>query len=89
MSELGDLIIGTQRWMAGDVIPDRLRLLGSDDINELRDELITGRGAIELLRYALHLRMSGERAPGGTETWREFDQRTETLLRAIDGQEAP
>jgi hypothetical protein len=40
VSELGDLIIGTQRWMAGDVIPERLRLIASDDLNALRDELI-------------------------------------------------
>lgn len=38
--------------------------------------------AVTLLRYALHLRMSGEKAPGGNETWAEFDQRAEAFLRA-------
>lgn len=37
--------------------------------------------AIELLAYALHLRQNGERAPGGDETWAEFDRRAEELLR--------
>ena len=45
----------------------------------------TGRTeALALLRYALHLRQHGERAPGGNETWHEFDQRAEALLRGID-----
>lgn len=39
--------------------------------------------AIRLLEYALHLRMYGERAPGGNETWREFETRTEEFLRAL------
>jgi hypothetical protein len=34
-----------------------------------------------LLEYALHLRMNGERAPGGNETWAEFDRRCEAYLR--------
>jgi hypothetical protein len=38
--------------------------------------------ARRLLEYALHLRMHGERAPGGNETWAEFDQRCEAYLRA-------
>jgi hypothetical protein len=37
--------------------------------------------ATGLLEYALHLRMHGERAPGGDETWAEFDQRCEHFLR--------
>lgn len=41
--------------------------------------------ALELLRYALHLRMHGENASGGTETWAEFDQRCEALLRRVQG----
>jgi transcriptional regulator with XRE-family HTH domain len=40
---------------------------------------------VELLQYALHLRQYGERAPGGNETWREFDQRAEILLRKLSG----
>jgi len=34
-----------------------------------------------ILDYALHLRTYGENAPGGNETWREFDLRCETYLR--------
>jgi hypothetical protein len=43
--------------------------------------------AIKLLEYAMHLRMHGECAPGGNETWREFDTRNETFLRAVWGDE--
>jgi hypothetical protein len=39
--------------------------------------------AIKLVEYALHLRQHGERAPGGNETWREFDQRAEACLRGL------
>lgn len=39
--------------------------------------------AIKLVEYALHLRMYGERAPGGEETWREFDQQAELFLRQL------
>lgn len=39
--------------------------------------------ARRLLEEALHLRMNGERAPGGNETWREWDTRTETFLRSL------
>jgi hypothetical protein len=38
---------------------------------------------IALLEEALHLRMNGERAPGGNETWRDWDLRTETFLRSL------
>lgn len=38
--------------------------------------------AVKLLEYALHLRMHGENAPGGTETWAQFDRDTEAFLRA-------
>jgi hypothetical protein len=37
--------------------------------------------AVDLVKYALHLRMHGERAPGGDETWGEFDRRAEEFLR--------
>lgn len=45
--------------------------------------------AIELLEYALHLRMHGENAPGGNETWAEFDCRCEDFLRRRHGAGAP
>lgn len=39
--------------------------------------------AVKLLEEALHLRMNGERAPGGNETWRDWDLRAETFLRSL------
>ncbi|AHH20793.1 hypothetical protein NONO_c60170 [Nocardia nova SH22a] len=39
--------------------------------------------AVKILEYALHLRMYGERAPGGNETWQEFDRRCETFIRSL------
>lgn len=35
-----------------------------------------------VLEEALHLRMCGERAPGGSETWRDWDRKAEQVLRA-------
>lgn len=47
-----------------------------------RDQLrATVERATKLLEYALHLRMYGERAPGGNETWRQFDTDVEHFLR--------
>ena len=40
-----------------------------------------GETAISLLEEALHLRQNGERAPGGNETWRDWDRRAEVFLR--------
>lgn len=40
--------------------------------------------AVDLLRQALHLRMNGERAPGGNETWRDWDLKAEAYLRGFD-----
>ena len=37
--------------------------------------------ATRLLKYALHLRTHGERAPGGNETWALFDRECEHFLR--------
>lgn len=45
--------------------------------------------ATRLLNYALHLRMHGERAPGGNETWAQFDRECEHFLRAIRPNSAP
>lgn len=44
----------------------------------MADDLDT---AVRLLEAALHLRQNGERAPGGNETWAEWDRRAETFLR--------
>jgi hypothetical protein len=38
--------------------------------------------AMRLLEEVLHLRMNGERAPGGSETWAELDPEIERFLRA-------
>jgi hypothetical protein len=43
--------------------------------------------AIRLLESALHLRMHGERAPGGTETWDRWDRDAEAFLRSRQGSE--
>ena len=37
--------------------------------------------AIRLLEEALHLRVNGEWAPGGTETWAGWERETEEFLR--------
>ena len=37
--------------------------------------------AIRLLEEALHLRQNGERAPGGNETWAQWERNAEEFLR--------
>jgi hypothetical protein len=39
--------------------------------------------ALFLLREALHIRQFGERAPGGNENWRDWEQNTEAYLRSL------
>lgn len=39
--------------------------------------------ALRLLEEALHLRTHGERAPGGTENWADWDKRAEVFLRSL------
>jgi histidine triad (HIT) family protein len=39
--------------------------------------------AIVLLEEALFLRMNGERAPGGNENWRDWDDKAERFLRSL------
>jgi hypothetical protein len=46
----------------------------------MADDLTT---AIRLLTEALHLRMNGERAPGGNETWADWDKSAEEFLRGL------
>jgi L-lactate utilization protein LutB len=43
--------------------------------------------ALRLLEYALHLRMHGENAPGGNETWAQFDRDAEAFLRRLNEKE--
>lgn len=42
---------------------------------------ISREAAVQLLELALHLRKHGERAPGGNETWADFDRKAEDYLR--------
>jgi hypothetical protein len=39
--------------------------------------------AVKLLEEALFLRMNGERAPGGNETWHDWDNKAEVFLRSL------
>lgn len=50
--------------------------------NEVEAALIS---AVKLISYALHLRQFGENAPGGDETWAEFDMQAEKYLRKMAG----
>jgi len=45
------------------------------------------RQAVRLLDFALHLRMYGENAPGGSETWAQFDGDVEGFLRSLPSRE--
>jgi hypothetical protein len=60
-----------------------------DERDSARAELATATDELEqaivLLGYALHLRMHGECAPGGNETWDRFDRDAEAFLRLKDG----
>lgn len=38
--------------------------------------------ALRLLEQALVLRMHGEKAPGGAETWSTWEERVEVFLRS-------
>jgi hypothetical protein len=48
--------------------------------NELGRNLLT---ALKLLDCAMQLRVHGEQAPGGDETWATFDRNAEAFLRKI------
>lgn len=55
---------------------------GGVEFAQLIADLLNGHGeAVQLLRDVHHLRVHGERAPGGNETWAEFDRRCEDFLR--------
>lgn len=41
--------------------------------------------AVRLVALALHIRQYGERAPGGDETWAQFDRDADALLRHRSG----
>jgi len=48
--------------------------------NEVIDKLDQ---ATDLLKLGLHLRQYGENAPGGNETWKEFDTDAENFLSSL------
>lgn len=52
-------------------------LLPSLEFSPMRGE------AIELLKEALHLRMHGENAPGGSENWSDWERKAESFLREL------
>jgi hypothetical protein len=57
-------------------------VLVEDDHKAMRD----GKSkppAVKLLEEALFLRMNGERPPGGTSNWRDWDSRAEVFLRGL------
>lgn len=51
---------------------------------EINDMESTPAKGLVLLEYAMHLRMYGEKAPGGNENWRDWDFITEEYLRAMN-----
>ena len=53
--------------------------LAGDEQAHLAAESAT---AVTLLGDAMHLRVNGERAPGGNETWPDWDRKAEAFLRA-------
>lgn len=53
------------------------QLAARDTVKEERDQLK------KLTEEALHLRMYGERAPGGNENWHDWDTKTDRALRAM------
>lgn len=59
----------------------RLRRLLNQSEKDCYAAQMQRREATSLLEYALHLRQHGEKAPGGSETWRQFDTRAEDFLR--------
>jgi hypothetical protein len=67
-------VSGVELGLSGESTSARLRR-----VEQERDEMLG------LLAYALHLRQHGERAPGGDETWAEFDRRCEAFLRQVGG----
>lgn len=69
------------RWLMARVtaLEAALESARADERERLQRE---NQEAVKLLKYALHLRMYGENAPGGNETWREFDGNCERFLRA-------
>lgn len=43
--------------------------------------------AHRLVAEAHHLRQYGERAPGGAETWREWDRKADAYLQGLLGEQ--
>jgi hypothetical protein len=87
---LGKQLVAARQRIVG--LTEVLAALGKDYaaliIAKDRDRLAHGR-SVALLRYALHLRQYGERAPGGNETWAEFDRAAEAFLRGYSPVQVP
>ena len=61
--------------------------VGSSPMQALRETKAAARedrrALKKLAEYALHLRMYGEHAPGGNETWQRWDSMAENTLRNL------
>jgi hypothetical protein len=64
-------------------LPLSVRLRVADAVLAALEAAQTQPAARALLEEALFLRMNGERAPGGNETWRDWDRRAEEYLRSL------
>jgi hypothetical protein len=78
--------VGPALAESGDWLPLSVRQRVADAVLAALESAETPPAARRLLEEALHLRMNGERAPGGNETWREWDRRAEMFLRAMSHQ---
>src|SRR5258708_2203621 len=74
-------------WMPGlsEVMVRRVCEDAAGRVLETAAPILAGREqeAVRLLEEALHLRMNGERAPGGTETWATWDRDAEAFMRSL------
>jgi hypothetical protein len=68
-------------WLREDGLPatiDAVMAVVGPEVERLRKDRDVARN---LLEAALHLRMYGERAPGGNENWADWDRDAERFLR--------
>lgn len=80
----GDEYVATHRSVLTQARIDAMWLCAAcERVAAKRQRPAETEAAVKLLAYALHLRMHGERAPGGDETWKEWDDRTERFLRSL------
>jgi hypothetical protein len=62
--------------LAGKIVAEQM----ADAIMQAYGDQDPGR---QLLEEALHLRMNGEYAPGGTENWHGWERKAEAFLRGL------